>query len=78
MRQSNFMLSVTHELKTPLTVIVGFLETLSDMKNEFNEKTRPYLKMMLEQSDRMRKLVEDLLKLSQYFFAFEGITIKTI
>ena len=34
------------------------------MKNEFNEKTRPYLQMMLEQSDRMRKLVEDLLKLS--------------
>ena len=60
----DFIANVSHELKTPLTVIVGFLETLSDMKNEFNEKTRPYLQMMLEQSDRMRKLVEDLLKLS--------------
>lgn len=60
----DFIANVSHELKTPLTVIVGFLETLSDMKNEFNEKTRPYLQMMLEQSDRMRRLVEDLLKLS--------------
>ena len=60
----DFIANVSHELKTPLTVIVGFLETLSDMKNEFNQKTRPYLKMMLEQSDRMKKLVEDLLQLS--------------
>ena len=60
----DFIANVSHELKTPLTVIVGFLETLSDMKNEFNTKTRPYLQMMLEQSDRMKKLVEDLLQLS--------------
>jgi two-component system phosphate regulon sensor histidine kinase PhoR len=60
----DFIANVSHELKTPLTVIVGFLETLSDMKNEFNEKTYSYLQMMLEQSDRMNKLVEDLLQLS--------------
>jgi two-component system phosphate regulon sensor histidine kinase PhoR len=60
----DFIANVSHELKTPLTVIIGFLETLSDMKNEFNTKTRPYLQMMLEQSDRMKKLVEDLLQLS--------------
>jgi two-component system phosphate regulon sensor histidine kinase PhoR len=60
----DFIANVSHELKTPLTVIVGFLETLSDMKNEFNLKTHSYLQMMLEQSDRMRKLVEDLLQLS--------------
>jgi len=34
------------------------------MKNEFNEKTYSYLQMMLDQSDRMKKLVEDLLQLS--------------
>lgn len=60
----DFIANVSHELKTPLTVIVGFLETLSDMKNEFNAKTLPYLQMMLEQSERMKKLVEDLLQLS--------------
>lgn len=60
----DFIANVSHELKTPLTVISGFLETLSDMKNEFNAKTLPYLQIMLEQSDRMKKLVEDLLQLS--------------
>lgn len=60
----DFIANVSHELKTPLTVITGFLETLSDMKNEFNEKTYSYLQMMIEQSDRMKKLVDDLLQLS--------------
>lgn len=64
----DFIANVSHELKTPLTVIIGFLETLSDMKNEFNEKTRTYLKMMVEQSDRMKKLVDDLLQLSSIEF----------
>ena len=61
----DFIANVSHELRTPLTVVGGFLETLSDMEGAVPESSRNYFAMMLEQTGRMRRLVEDLLTLSQ-------------
>ncbi|MGJ0535367.1 MAG: phosphate regulon sensor histidine kinase PhoR [Methylocystis sp.] len=61
----DFIANVSHELRTPLTVVGGFLETLEDMESGIPESTRQYFKLMLEQTVRMRHLVEDLLTLSQ-------------
>lgn len=61
----DFIANVSHELRTPLTVVGGFLETLSDMDGAVPESSRNYFVMMLEQTGRMRHLVEDLLALSQ-------------
>jgi two-component system, OmpR family, phosphate regulon sensor histidine kinase PhoR len=57
-----FVANVSHELRTPLTVIAGFLETLRDEKDP--AAARRYLDLMSEQSERMQRLVEDLLTLS--------------
>ena len=57
-----FVANVSHELRTPLTVISGFLETLRDEKDP--AAARSYLDLMSEQSERMQRLVEDLLTLS--------------
>jgi len=57
-----FVANVSHELRTPLTVVSGFLETLGD--EEDPEARRRYLGLMGEQSNRMLRLVEDLLTLS--------------
>jgi len=59
----DFIANVSHELKTPLTVISGFLETLQDMKLEPRQRTR-YLQLMAEQANSMQRLVDDLLTLS--------------
>lgn len=61
----DFIANVSHELRTPLTVVGGFLETLLDMDGAVPESTRVYFGMMQEQTGRMRRLVEDLLALSQ-------------
>ncbi len=61
----DFIANVSHELRTPLTVVGGFLETLSDTKGAVSKSNRKYFTMMLEQTTRMRNLVEDLLTLSQ-------------
>ena len=61
----DFIANVSHELRTPLTVVGGFLETLIDMDGAVPESTRGYFGMMQEQTGRMRRLVEDLLTLSQ-------------
>jgi two-component system phosphate regulon sensor histidine kinase PhoR len=61
----DFIANVSHELRTPLTVVGGFLETLEDMDSGIPENMRQYYKLMQEQTVRMRRLVEDLLTLSQ-------------
>lgn len=61
----DFIANVSHELRTPLTVVGGFLETIEDMEGSVSDNVRQYFSMMQEQTGRMRRLVEDLLTLSQ-------------
>ena len=61
----DFVANVSHELKTPVTVLSGFVETLSDESFPMSPAQRGrYLAMMAEQAKRMQRLVEDLLTLS--------------
>ncbi len=62
----DFVANVSHEMRTPLTVLVGFLETLLDAPpGAINDGQRQsYLTMMHEQAHRMQALVTDLLTLS--------------
>lgn len=59
----DFIANVSHELKTPLTVISGFIETLQDLDLDERQRAR-FLELMREQSASMQRLVEDLLTLS--------------
>ncbi len=61
----DFVANVSHEMKTPLTVIHGFLETLEDALPELSpEQALSFIRMAQQQSVRMQRLVEDLLTLS--------------
>ena len=61
----DFIANVSHELKTPLTVISGFSEMLSESAEiNGNPEVRHYLCLICEQSARMQRLIEDLLTLS--------------
>lgn len=59
----DFIANVSHELKTPLTVIHGFIETLQDVDVDAQRRTR-FLQLMQEQAASMQRLVADLLTLS--------------
>lgn len=59
----DFIANVSHELKTPLTVISGFIETLQELDLDERQRAR-FLELMREQSASMQRLVEDLLTLS--------------
>ena len=57
----DFVANVSHELKTPLTVVNGFVETLADGKVKFSDsRIRQVLDLMQQQTSRMLNLVEDL------------------
>jgi two-component system phosphate regulon sensor histidine kinase PhoR len=59
----DFIANVSHELKTPLTVISGFVETLQDIDVDEPQRKR-FLQLMQEQAKNMQRLVADLLTLS--------------
>lgn len=61
----DFVANVSHELRTPLTVISGFVENLRANPDICPEAWRRPLKLIDEQSGRMRQIVEDLLLLAR-------------
>ena len=62
--RKDFVANVSHELRNPLTVIVGYLEALQDDELVPAEIGRP-LEQMSQQASRMSLIVEDLLQLSR-------------
>jgi two-component system phosphate regulon sensor histidine kinase PhoR len=60
----DFVANVSHELKTPLTVLAGFLETVRELDLNQDDRDK-YLEMMSVQTGRMKTLVEDLLTLAK-------------
>ena len=62
----DFAANVSHELKTPLTAIKGFIETLQEMLNtDDTTKSESFLKIIEKNVNRMIDLINDLLALSK-------------
>lgn len=63
--RQDFVANVSHELKTPITSIKGFVETLNDGAKLNEEDLDRFLNIILKQSNRLEAIVEDLLTLSR-------------
>jgi len=61
----DFVANVSHELKTPITSIKGFVETLLDGALESPDDARRFLAIIAKQADRLNAIIEDLLTLSR-------------
>ncbi len=64
-QQSDFFSNASHELKTPLSILSGVIETLQGPAKNDEAAREKFLKMMAEQTGRMTQLVQDLLTLSK-------------
>ncbi len=62
--RKDFVANVSHELKTPVTAIKGYVETLLDGTVEEKDAAHRFLEIIARQSDRLEALVEDILLLS--------------
>lgn len=62
--RSEFVANVSHELRTPLTSIKGFVETLLDGALEDKMLCRRFLTIIDSETDRLTRLIDDLLSLS--------------
>lgn len=63
--RSDFVANVSHELRTPLTVMKGYLETLTESGDPALASHERILRRLSEQTERMRRLVDDLLCLTR-------------
>lgn len=64
-KQKEFVANVSHELRTPLTSVRSYAETLSASPNLPANKRHDLLRVVMDESDRMTKIVQDLLTLAQ-------------
>ncbi|MEW6456491.1 MAG: two-component system histidine kinase PnpS [Acidobacteriota bacterium] len=82
-RRVEFTSNVSHELKTPLTVIKGAVDTLLEGNEESREVQKNFILKIKEQSERLSNLIEDVLELSKIEskkikFEIKKISIKEI
>lgn len=63
--RSEFVANVSHELKTPVAAVKGFAETLMAGALEDKEMVRSFLQIIYDESDRLNRLIGDILELSK-------------
>lgn len=63
--RSDFVANVSHELRSPLSSILGFIETLQGPAKDDVEARSRFLSIMIQEANRMARLIDDLLSLSR-------------
>lgn len=63
--RSEFVANVSHELKTPIASVKGFAETLLAGALDDKETARSFLKIIFDESERLNRLIGDILELSK-------------
>ena len=63
--RKEFSMNVSHELKTPVTSIMGYVDTLLSIYREHPENIGRFLEIIKKQSERLAGIIEDLLTLSR-------------
>ena len=81
--REDFVANVTHEIKTPLTAIIGFIETLEGGAIKEEVTAKKFLHIISENAHRLGRLVDDLLVLSsielgEMTLRFENVSIANV
>lgn len=76
--RKDFVANVSHELKTPITSIKGFSETLLDGAMHDQNTLEEFLQIILKESDRLKTLIQDLLDLSKIEQQGFQLSIQTV
>ena len=69
--------NVSHEFRTPLSLIKGYAETIRDVTGDHQEKRNKQLNIILEESDRLSNMVDELIDFSQIQSDYFKLVIET-
>ena len=76
--RADFVANVTHEIKTPLTAILGFVQTLQEGAMEDKTQAARFLSIISANALRLNRLVEDLLTLSRLELGEAGLCLEKV
>ena len=81
--RADFVANVTHEIKTPLTAILGFIETLEGGAIDERNTAKKFLHTIHDNAERLDRLVDDLrvisdAELGDMKFSFEGVSLNGV
>ena len=73
--RKEFLSNVSHELKTPLALIQGYAEGLNECVNEDDESRKFYCDVIIDETEKMNRMVKKLLTLNQLEFGNERVEL---
>lgn len=68
--------NVSHDIKTPLTIIKAYSEMIKDLSGDVKEKREEHLDVIINQADLLTKLTDDMMDLSKYETGTIAIELK--
>lgn len=74
--RKEFLSNVSHELKTPLALISGYAEGLKEGVNDSEESREYYCDVIMDESDKMNRMVQKLLTLNQLEFGTDRVNME--
>ena len=74
--RKDFINNVSHELKTPIALIQGYAEGLSDCVNDDEESRNFYCEVIEDETSKMNRLVKNLLELNELEFGNNNVNIE--
>lgn len=73
-KKNDLIVYLAHDLKTPLTSIIGYLSLLNEEKNLSTKQKNKFIKIALEKSNKLEELINELFEITKY--NSETLTIK--
>ena len=74
-KKNDLIVYLAHDLKTPLTSVIGYLTLLDEEKNLSHKQKNKFIKIALEKSNKLEELINELFEITKY--NSETLTIKT-
>ena len=74
--RKEFLSNVSHELKTPIALIQGYAEGLTDCVNDDEESRNFYCEVITDEASKMNRLVRNLLNLNELEFGQNNVSIE--
>lgn len=77
-RKNDMVMYLAHDIKTPLTSVIGYLSLLSEAPEMPAEQRAKYIGITLDKAQRLEQLIDEFFEITRYNFQQQQLTLETI